>query len=72
MLHRVRPPAGQDRGDIAFEQLLDQIEGIDDFPDLADLAVAQRVEAGDVELHHALIDALAEEHADERLSLIHI
>src|SRR5437867_1367741 len=64
-LDRIRPPAGQDRGDIALQQLLDQVEGVDDFPDMADLAAAQRVEAGDVELHHSLIDVLAEEHADK-------
>ena len=66
------PTAGQERGDVAFEQLLDQIEGVDDFPDMADLAVAQRVEASDVELHHALIDVLAKEHADERSRLVAI
>ena len=37
---------------------------------MADLAVAQRVEGGDVELHHALIDALAKEHANVRGHLV--
>ena len=35
-LDRVGPPAGQDRGDIALEQLLHQVESVDDFPDRDD------------------------------------
>src|SRR5690242_5028950 len=35
---------------------------------MRDLAVAQRVEAGDVELHHALVEALAEEYAEQGCS----
>src|SRR5882757_560643 len=56
---------GQHRADVPLQHLFDQIEGVDDLPDLGDQAVAQRGEGGDVELHHAPIAALAEEHANK-------
>src|SRR5216683_4343980 len=69
-LDLVRLAAGQHRGDVAFEHLLDQVEGVDDLPDLRDAAVAQRIESRDVELQHPIIAALAEEHPDMRRDLV--
>src|SRR5437879_9138107 len=57
---------GQNRADVAFKQLLNQIEGIHDLADLRDTAVAKRVKRRDVELHDAVVAALAEEHANNR------
>src|SRR5260370_35872372 len=61
---------GQNRADVAFKQLLDQIEGIHDLADLRDTAVAKRVKRRDIELHDAVVAALAEEHANIRGDLV--
>ena len=59
-------PLGQHRGDVAFQHLLHQVEGIDDLADLRDAAVAKGVENRHVELHDPVVAALAEERADIR------
>src|ERR1035437_148214 len=60
----------QNRGDVAFKHLLNQIEGIHDLADLRDVAVAKRVKNRDVELHDPVVAALAEEHANMRRDLV--
>jgi len=63
-------PAGQRLRDIALQDLLHQIEGIQDLADLGDQAVTQGVKGGEIELHDPLVLALAEEHADRRRDLV--
>src|SRR4051794_32169952 len=56
--------ADQFSRDVAFEDLLNHLERIQDLMDLLDAAIAQRVERRDVELHDAAVGPLAEEHAN--------
>src|SRR6266851_8803539 len=60
----------QNGADVAFKQLLNQIEGIHDLADLRDTAVAKRVKSRDIELYDAVVAALAEEHANDRRDLV--
>jgi len=57
---------GQVGSDVAFEQLLNQIEGIHHLADLRDTAVAKRVKHRDIELHDPVVAALAEKRAPQR------
>ena len=50
--------AGQHSRDVTLQHLLHQIEGIQDFADLADPAVAQGVKGGEVELQDRLFRRL--------------
>src|SRR3984957_7410299 len=43
--------SGDQFGDVLFHNLLDQIEGVDDFANPGDLAAVERQEDGDIELH---------------------
>src|SRR3984957_5778705 len=61
---------GQNRGDVAFQHLLHQIEGIQDLAYLRDASVAKSVKRRHVELHDPVIAALAEEGADMRRDLV--
>src|ERR1700731_2830208 len=59
------PVAGQVPGDVAVEQLLDHVEGVEELADSHDAAIAERIEIRDGELHHPLAVLLAEEHPDQ-------
>jgi len=62
--------AGQRLRDVALQHLPHQIEGIQEFADLDDPAIAQCVKVGKIELHHPLVGALAEENAEQRRDLV--
>jgi len=47
----------QDRGDVAFKHLRDQVECIHDFANPRDAAIAKGIERRDVELHDAVVAA---------------